>query len=89
MITKFKIFENINEDKPKIGDKIICVNNFCASGFLVKNHVYKIEDIKILSVSQYKLVGVECYWYTDRFKSGTSEEIEKFEMEQDSEKYNL
>ena len=42
MITKFKIFEALNEGKPEIGDYVICNGK----NIFLKNNITKIKEIR-------------------------------------------
>ncbi len=55
MITEFKIFENINEDKPKIGDYVLIKSH---SDFFKKyeNKIGKIVDIESNNVDYKKIL---------------------------------
>ena len=85
-----KKFEYLNEDV-QIGDKVICIDDSQSDNFLTYEYVYIIENIRygFIFLNQYKLKGVDFYWDSTRFKIGTSEEIERLEIKQNSNKYNL
>ena len=84
-----KKFEHINENVVKIGDKVICIDAGDSDHMLEYNNVYIVEKIKKQIINQYKLKDVDYYWEEDRFRTGTTEEIEELEIKKDSNKYNL
>jgi hypothetical protein len=84
MITKFKIFEEIDlfADIKKmypVGTKVVCIETSGASG-LEEGNIYEIEEIGKSGSDSYKLKGIDCFYLASRFV----EELEYATM-----KYNL
>ena len=90
MMKYIKTFENM--ENFKIGDYVICINNYSGISdidygkYLKINSIYKIENIEDFDdcepIVQLKLVNVSHYWEPNRFRLATPEEIT-------AKKYNL
>ena len=95
MITKFKIFENINKGKPKVGDYVICkvadTLESTSFGIYVSTHVGKIDNIVKTKYDdfyqvEYSNTGNKFQEYQILYWSKNKEELEAILA---SKKYNI
>jgi len=83
------------ENKSKIGNKVICIDDLDSHGSLTKNKIYTIEDIRTNRTpsrggyNQYKLIDIPFWWDDIRFKIATKKLIDEIRMKQNINKYNL
>ena len=86
-----KTYENMNI---KIGDYVKCINNEGVSSITV-NKLYKLTNIIIDKKTYNNYYQFEDDIFADhsfkstRFVKATPEEIEKYELEKQADKYNL
>lgn len=87
-IKKFEDIEPWNEDL-KIGDIVECIEGYREE--LTTGKIYEIEDIKKFShYFQLKIKDIGSFWWaSSRFKKATPDQIKKYKLKKDTEKYNL
>ena len=82
----YKLFEN---NSITIGDYALCINYYGGEDVnLELGKIYTVQKTRQSYVLQVKLVGVKYFWDSDRFIFDPNE-IEKWKLEQDTNKYNL
>ena len=69
---------NYIEENFEIGDIITCIVDDDSDDDLKIGNSYRIEDLRDVRDGQIKLVEIDHYWYSDRFRLATPEEIENY-----------